>query len=84
MTRNSGLDRVKSSVTETSPEDLIGTMEPSKLVKAVLFLNESDEVVKSFAFKSQPMEELTIALKAVVEVLHDCHAAMRGELTDTF
>jgi hypothetical protein len=53
-------------------------------VKAFLIVNDSDEIVQSFSLNRYPMPELASALRGAAETLHDCHAAMRGELTGTF
>lgn len=84
VTRDPAIDHIKSSVAEASIEKLFGAMkEPKDPVKAVLVYNDKDELVQSYSLTSEPMQELGTALAAVVTILSDCHAAMRGELTGT-
>ena len=85
VTKDAAIDQVKSSIAERSCDEILARMkEEKKPVKAFLMVNDDSEIVQSFSLNSDPMPELTAALKAVAEMLHDCHAAMRGELTGTF
>ncbi len=85
VTKDAAIDQVKSSMTEKSCDELLAMMkEEKKPVKAFLMVNDNDDIVQSFSLNRDPMPELTAALKAVAEMLHDCHAAMRGELTGTY
>jgi len=85
VTKDAAIDQVKSSIAQKSVDELLAMKEEKKEpVKAFLIVNDNDEIVQSFSFNRDPMPELTAALKGAAETLHDCHAAMRGELTGTF
>ena len=85
VTKDAAFDQVKSSIAQKSVDELLVMKEEKKEpVKAFLIVNDNDEIVQSFSFNRDPMPELTAALKGAAETLHDCHAAMRAELTGTF
>jgi hypothetical protein len=84
VTKDAAIDQVKSSIAEKSWDELLVMKEEKEPVKAFLIVNDNDEIVQSFSFNRDPMPELTAALRAVAEIFHNCHAAMRGELTGTF
>ncbi len=83
VTKDAAIDQVKGSFEQKSWDELLA-MEGKEPVKAFLIVNDSDEIIQSFSLNRSPMPELTAALRAVAEVFHDCHTALRGELTSTF
>lgn len=83
VTKHPSHDQNKSINKEGDWESLIeGMAERSTPLKAVLVVNENQEVVKAFQHDDELAQAMTGALQNAVDFFYACHAAMRAELTD--
>lgn len=82
VTRHREKDKEKSLMRKDDHVRMLSTLgERTTPLKALLVLNQNDEVVSSFSHDDAFAKETVSALQKVAEALHDCHAALVGELT---
>lgn len=82
ITKNTTKDKEKSVFREVKYEQMLNAIgERKKPLKAFLIVDQNDEVVQSFTRDDGFAEEALTALRGVAEILHNCHAALVGELT---
>jgi hypothetical protein len=82
VTRDPKKDKDKSVIGESNYDQMLKTAaEGQKRLKAFLLVDQNDEVSQSFSH-DDTLANVTIAtLQRTCQVLHDCHAALIGELT---
>ncbi|EBP6324510.1 hypothetical protein ACGYDF_002429 [Salmonella enterica subsp. enterica serovar Newport] len=77
-------DMRKSSVRQKSTEDIINSMnkKEGKYVKALLLVDDEDNIVDSFDIDVDVFPDLNKNLKYLCDYLHDLHAAYRWGICD--
>ncbi|EHC7475808.1 hypothetical protein [Salmonella enterica] len=77
-------DMRKSSVRQKSTEDIINSMnkKEGKYVKALLLVDDEDNIVDSFDIDVDVFPDLNKNLKYLYDYLHDLHAAYRWGICD--
>lgn len=82
ITRHGEKDKEKSLMRKDDHVSMLSTIsERTTPLKALLVLNQNDEVVGSFSHDDTFAKETVSTLQQVAEILHNCHAALIGELT---
>ncbi len=74
----------KSSVRQKSTEDIINSMnkKEGKYVKALLLVDDEDNIVDSFDMDVDVFPDLNKNLKYLCDYFHDLHAAYRWGICD--
>jgi len=82
ITKHGEKDKEKSLMRQDDHARMLGTIgERTSPLKAFLVLNQDDEVVSSFSHDDAFANTTVTTLQKVAETLHNCHAALVGELT---
>jgi hypothetical protein len=80
---NKDKDLQKSAMKEDNYLSIMSRMgSGQKPVKAFFIMNEDDEVTQAFFHDDGAAISIMNTLKETCQVFHDCHAALRGELTN--
>ncbi len=81
VTQNLTGDIKKASVQNTTTEDILAIHKADgKPVKALMLLDENDEVMKINRFVQEPMNDIRIALEGAAELLSVAHFGLMADL----
>jgi len=82
MTKRRDRDPEKSLNQPSDQASIFASMGPGEpYVKAFFVMSEEGEIARAYEFDDTDAAEKLETLRRVADVLHDFHAAMRGELT---